>query len=80
MSKFKIAQRPAVSVQPSSAEEFAARADLVQTQTTGRPPKPVRVNFDVDPELHRRLKIRAIDRGISVAELVRGLIERDLGR
>ncbi|WP_415873442.1 FitA-like ribbon-helix-helix domain-containing protein [Burkholderia gladioli] len=29
-----------------------------------------------DPDLHRRLKVRAAEAGISIAELVRGLITR----
>lgn len=40
--------------------------------------KTVRLNVDVDPDLHLRLKRTALDRGVKVSELVRELIEREL--
>lgn len=81
MSKFKISPKssaPAPS-KPMTAAEFAAGAALVQSQVGSRPAKPIRLNLDLDPELHRRLKVRAAEAGISIAELVRGLITREIG-
>jgi predicted HicB family RNase H-like nuclease len=84
MSKFKIgpgtgsALIPAAKP-PTSIEEFAAGATLVQSQIGPRPAKPVRLNVDLDPETHRRLKMRAVESGVSIAELVRALIARELG-
>ena len=80
MSKFKVTSKPAGSMPPVSAEQFAAGAAMVQSQTGGRPLKPVRVNFDLDPETHRRLKMRALNRGASVAQIVRQLIEDELAK
>ena len=77
-TKFQVPLRPATHTVPSSAQSFADDAAMVQSQTAGRPLKPIRVNFDMEPDTHRRLKIRAIERGQSVAELVRGLIDREL--
>jgi len=37
--------------------------------------KKVRITVDLDPEMHRFLKIYAAERGLKVSEVVRGLIE-----
>ncbi len=83
MSKFKIgpsaASKPASGSAPATAEEFAAGAAMVQSQAGSRPVKPVRLNLDLDPDTHRRLKIRAVESGTSIAQLVRELIARELG-
>ncbi|MFM0705628.1 ribbon-helix-helix protein [Paraburkholderia sediminicola] len=80
MSKFKIApktsQPPAAA--PESVEAFAAGAAMVKSQTGDRPAKPIRLNLDLDPGMHRRLKIRAAEAGKSIAQLVRELIDREL--
>jgi len=39
------------------------------------PKKKVRITVDLDPEMHRFLKIYAAERGVKVSEVVRGLIE-----
>jgi len=81
LSKFKI--KPAGSAgnaaMPTTTEEFVRGAAMVQSQTGQRPPKPVRLNLDLDPEVHRRLKLRATERDISIAQLVRSLITREVG-
>jgi hypothetical protein len=83
MSKFKIAPRlastPATGNAPSTVEEFAAGAAMVQSQAGNRPPKPVRLNLDLDPEIHRKLKMRAVESSTTVAQLVRDMIVRELG-
>jgi hypothetical protein len=82
MSKFKIPPRapttPATSGTPVSIADFTSGAALVQSQAGARPPKPVRLNLDLDPDIHRQLKLRAVHDGTTVAELVRGLIKREL--
>jgi predicted HicB family RNase H-like nuclease len=82
MSKFKIAPRtastPSSGNAPSTVEEFAAGAAMVQSQIGSRPPKPVRLNLDLDPETHRKLKMRAVENGTTVAQLVRDLIAHEL--
>jgi len=83
MSKFKISpstgSNSSLIGKPATIAEFAAGAAMVESQAGSRPPKPVRLNLDLDPETHRRLKIRAVESGISVAQLVRALIGRELG-
>ena len=80
MSKFKVSSKPNSGTVPATREQFADGAAMVQTQTGGRPVKPIRVNFDMDVATHRRLKLRAIEGGMSVAGLVRQLIEAELSR
>ncbi|MFM0197776.1 plasmid partition protein ParG [Paraburkholderia strydomiana] len=80
MSKFKIAPKatqPAAAA-PASVEAFAAGAAMVKSQAGDRPAKPVRLNLDLDPETHRRLKVRAAEAGKSIAQMVRELIDREL--
>ena len=42
--------------------------------------KPKRLTIDIDPELHKQLKISCVQRDIQIAELVRQLIENDLAK
>jgi len=51
----------------------------VRSQAGDRPPKPIRLNLDLEPELHRRLKLLAVESGVTIAQLVRTLIARELG-
>jgi hypothetical protein len=39
-----------------------------------------RTQITLDPEIQRRVRQRASDMGVSLAEYVRRLVERDLGR
>jgi hypothetical protein len=39
----------------------------------------VRTQITLDPDAHRRAKRRAADRGVSLAEYVRQVVDRDLG-
>lgn len=80
--KFKIAAKAvaAVPAAPASVAAFTAGADLVKAQTAGRPLKPVRLNLDLDPDTHRRLRIHAIQTGEKVAGLIRRLVEVELSR
>jgi len=39
----------------------------------------VRTQIALDPEDHRRVKLRAAEQGVSLAEYVRRIVRRDLG-
>lgn len=80
MNKFRIGPKvsQAAVVAPASVEEFAAGAAMVKSQVGERSIKPVRLNLDLDPATHRRLKVRAAESGKSIAQLVRELIDREL--
>lgn len=45
--------------------------------TQQRRPYTARLTLDVTPELRARIKIAAFGRGVTVAELLRGLLERE---
>ncbi len=84
MSKFKIGptstgSKPSSGGVPGSIGEFSSGAAMVQSQVGSRPAKPIRLNLDLDPETHRRLKMRAVESGTSIAQMVRELIARALG-
>ena len=40
--------------------------------------KPKRLTIDLDPELHRRLKVDCVQKDIQIADRIRGLIQKDL--
>lgn len=58
------AQEKPASTQAPPPNEHAARR------------KPVRITVDLDPELHRFLKVYAAKHGVTVSEVVRQLIEQ----
>jgi hypothetical protein len=79
MSKFKISAKPPVPAEtPGSIQEFGNAAPMVKAQTGGRGIKPVRLNLDLDPATHKRLKLAAIEAGVPVAVLVRQWIDNGL--
>ncbi|ELP30253.1 plasmid partition protein ParG [Rhodopirellula baltica] len=40
--------------------------------------KPKRLTIDIDPTLHKKLKMSCVNRDIQIADLIRTLIEREL--
>ena len=40
--------------------------------------KPKRLTIDIDPALHKKLKMSCVKRDIQIADLLRTLIEREL--
>jgi hypothetical protein len=63
---------------PTSVEEFCNDAGMVRSQQPPRPLKPVRLNLDLTPDFHERVKRRAADLRMTGAQYVRELILRDL--
>lgn len=79
MSKFKLQPhtgRP--ELRPNSPEEFSNDAGMVRTQQPSRALKPVRLNIDLTPDFHERVKRRAADLRLTGAQYVRELISKDL--
>jgi hypothetical protein len=54
---------------PAQAAKPVSRAELYSARLT----------LDVTPELRGRIKLTAFGQGVTVAELVRGLLEREFG-
>ncbi|WP_018079173.1 plasmid partition protein ParG [Thiobacillus denitrificans] len=84
MSKFKVSTkgREKAPVPPGagvkSVDKFIQGAALADAVTQGRGVKPMRLNLEIDVEIHRKLKIRAAERGVSISKLVRDLIDKEL--
>lgn len=51
MSKFKIAAtlKSSTAEKPATKEDFVAGASMVRSQAGDRPPKPIRLNLDLEP-------------------------------
>ena len=60
-------------VDPATVEAFASGAASRNTSSPGaqRPTKPVRLTVDLDPELHRRIKLRAVSEGRRLTDVMR---------
>ncbi|WP_321857274.1 hypothetical protein [Burkholderia cenocepacia] len=78
MSKYQLKPRVAGDESASSDSiDFVVGAALVQSQVAkARPEKPIRLNLDITPAVHRMLKLYALENGMSVSEVVRTLIDR----
>ncbi|RQR43462.1 hypothetical protein DIE20_11325 [Burkholderia sp. Bp9131] len=78
MSKFQLKPRLAADEStPGNPIDFIAGAALVQSQAAKtRPEKPIRLNLDITPAVHRLLKLYALENGTSVSEVVRTLIDQ----
>ena len=70
---------------PPPKRTFAARPGTpdawVRTAEAGKPPEPytARLTIDVTPVLRGRIKITAFERSMTVAEMLRTLLEREFG-
>lgn len=61
-----------------AAKNFVSGAPASATEAKGERGKMVRVNFEIEPELHQRLKIHATVKGTSIRELLLKLIDKEL--
>ncbi|MDR6384020.1 hypothetical protein [Paraburkholderia caribensis] len=78
-NKFKIAPHTAgPEPRTVSPEEFSNDAGMVRSQQPPRALKPVRLNIDLTPDFHERVKRRAADLRLTGAQYVRELISKDL--
>jgi len=62
---------------PGDAEQWVRAAD--QPVPVAAPPNPytARLTIDITPELRRRLKLAALQQGLTVADMLRALLERE---
>ena len=60
--------------QPSADDWIADKEPPKEKSTV----KPVRMTVELDPEIHRTLKIHCTMKGIWISELMRDLISREL--
>lgn len=52
---------------------------MVQSQAPTFEVKPKRLNVDLEPAVHQKLKLTAVAAGVSVADLIRSWITEKLG-
>ena len=69
---------------PTRAKPSPELDNWVETRQSPELPKPTvkpkRLTIDIHPDLHKRLKISCVQRGIQIADLLRQLIETDLSK
>ena len=69
---------------PTRAKPSPKLDNWVETRKSPEPPKstfkPKRLTIDIHPDLHKRLKISCVQRGIQIADLLRQLIDTDLSQ
>lgn len=70
--KIQIPTRP--PKQPSADDWIADKEPVKEKPMV----KPVRMTVELDPEIHRELKIHCTMQGIWISELMRELISREL--
>ncbi|TWU22163.1 hypothetical protein Pla52o_32160 [Novipirellula galeiformis] len=74
MSK-KIAMTARVKQKPEIDKWVETREPLVPLKLNV---KPKRLTIDIDPALHKKLKMNCVKREIQIADLLRTLIEREI--
>jgi len=72
--KIQIPTRP--PKQPSADDWIADKEPLKEKAVA----KPVRMTVELDPDIHRELKIHCTMKGIWISELMRDLISRELAK
>ncbi len=70
------AKRKAFAARPSSPDDWV-RAPGTLPSDTGQPAYTARLTVDVTPELRGRIKVTAFQRGLTVANMLRALLERE---
>ncbi len=80
--KVSIGKKPGTSDTPVGIEEWVANREGLQEaeQSTGNhSEKMKRLTLDIPEELHRAIKRKAVDEGVTMAELLRSLLEQHYG-
>ncbi len=66
--------KPGFSSRPSNAEAWVRTPDACATSA---PANTARLTIDVTPALRGRIKVTAFGRGLTVADMLRALLERE---
>ncbi|MBI0530292.1 ribbon-helix-helix protein [Sphingomonas sp. TX0522] len=67
--------RSGFAARPGDAERWVKAPDTERRSTAEQ--FTARLTIDVTPELRRRLKLAALQRGVTVADMLRTLFERE---
>lgn len=63
----------------AATQQFVEGASMVQSQASDYPVKPKRLNVDLDPQTHKKLKVAAAAANVAMADLIRMWIGEKLG-
>ncbi|HHT8966386.1 TPA: hypothetical protein ACT5CR_005463 [Burkholderia cenocepacia] len=63
----------------AATQQFVDGASMVQSQAPDYPVKPKRLNVDLDPQTHKKLKVAAAAANVAMADLIRMWISEKLG-
>ena len=77
--KVSIGKKPGSSDKPIGIEEWVANREglqAVEQPKEDQPEKMKRLTLDIPEELHRAIKRKAVDEGVTMAELLRALLEQ----
>ncbi len=69
--------RAGFASRPGAAEAWIAGPQDAAAPTALPPVNSARLTIDVTPELRRRLKLVALQRGVSLADMLRELLHRE---
>ncbi|CAG9264471.1 hypothetical protein ACV22V_31755 [Burkholderia sp. AW33-5] len=63
----------------AATQQFVDGAAMVQSQAPAYAVKPKRLNVDLDPQTHKKLKVAAAAANVAMADLIRMWIDEKLG-
>ncbi|SCW85534.1 hypothetical protein SAMN02927924_03424 [Sphingobium faniae] len=69
--------RTGFTSRPGAAEAWIAGPQDAAAPTAPPPVNSARLTIDVTPQLRRRLKLAALQRGVSLADMLRELLHRE---
>jgi predicted DNA binding CopG/RHH family protein len=77
--KVSIGKKPGSQEKPTGLEQWVVnreRLEEAKQPKQDQPEKMKRLTLDIPEELHRAIKRRAVDEGVTMAELLRALLEQ----
>lgn len=85
--KVSIGKKPGTQELPTSVDEWVASQEslvpveqpVAQLPEADQPVKLKRLTLDIPVELHRAIKRKATDEGVTMADLLRALLEQHFG-
>lgn len=70
-------KRKGFAARPSAPDDWVTQAGRQSARGEDTAAFTARLTIDVTPELRGRIKIEAFQRGVTVAEMLRGLLARE---
>jgi len=80
--KVSIGRKPGAEEKPIGIEEWVTNREELQAAappTENQPEKMKRLTLDIPEKLHRAIKRQAVDEGVTMADLLRSLLEQHYG-